>query len=1368
MLESGYFLVLLVTVMAFSMLLRFDQVSTLPHSGPHHSRDAWYSSWTLRGGSGQVGQNQDGGKMHPPASELRVDKILEKFKLRPVEVEVDLQGREKAASGAASANDEDAIAEEGEDKADSTKLVDGDRYEKDLDLVASSHVPIDEDDASAWAQTLDSLAFVQGPYRHSDGHIREIVPVKVNKSESFQLWVRRCGSTHADMLAADQEDCSQYPTWSDLILMRAGTDGRALQQAVDDLPHSPRFNTRSTIPATKSTLIVLTASNEIGTTLACLDSLKGAAVAIDADICIIDDFSEDGTASYLRKIGYYVIKKPQSSGLSLSWNIGYELAALRSYQYLFIINNDVIVSSGALKEMRMLLENEVLVVPMTTKRGAGSTLAQDVVEVLRQSVDGIAAHNVEAFEKFVDNPRNTEIIQAAVNQRYSGQTAPLVSPVRFNGFFFGCNVSALHGIAYRAGAHMFSPKYPWYYEAHILDMLQDRSYQLVNAEKTPMVGQETWLAQRMVNASLKLKLRWGGSTRWDMHGVAHGKTAALSPKEMAERKLPLPKLALGAFVYHFKSITLQRGMQRLQNSSDENNPCGIRNTNDEDIRDDYRLYHSDATSQGNIKNPWKKEMQQRGGEEHWPTAMSRRGASSLVAEPVLYPPADGGKMTTVAMVVSNARTNPAAGDLMTAGELEAALLKVYPFQLRIIYLHQGKDWYDAHMIAQADVLISFLDTWDASRALYASAQQKRLGKKYAQLPAVAAKSNVVVIGWARNWFHRWLSRPWVGHFDMLLVSSRTALRVMREVAQSVGMPTKCLHSCPKTGVPLPEGQARRVSGYRRNVRIELLLLASNLTLFQCPEMGAAGATSTTDYLIPVSYHKQPRAVMSLDPAVLWPYRGRLIGSNWDMAFNASAVSSELYSLWTEAAPYHSLPKAYSKALVIIDDANKATKAWGSVNSRVFDALACSRLVVTDGEKGSRQIFEGHLPYWNSSATSLQSSKRLRQVLRRFVTTEGHPTASYKQAQAALTAQVHANHSYTARARSLGGYLGDFGIALHDKQGEIAADSSRKVRHREHAQHLASRRNRQICMGVRTMPTQYGRLSLLLASLLQQQAAQSGAEENLIDLHLFVVNTQTHTRHNRLQLQGILEDINTLHGGAGRSARLLYDPLAEELAEERRAEKCTPMGTKAAPGAGLDAPNALFGYEESDMLLSYLLRQWQQRDIADGFKCDWIGFTNGDNMFASSWLAAIAPALLAKYASNASTEAGTAGTGEEAPVPVQMIAWDFTTHHLRPSPEGMQPNQLIRVDLDRRGYVDLSSFLVNTHLVARTGACFLPDAPFTTEIFARDFFFVKQLRKGMLHDQVAQSSGVKQSGGGAQRPAASAGVLYVHQNLLLHQ
>ena len=199
------------------------------------------------------------------------------------------------------------------------------------------------DDAEAWTQTLSALEFVTGPYRFNTS-IKEIVPLASN---DFAIWQRPCGSIYRevdDANAENFEDCSHYPNWTDLNSVRGDNSVLRLEGVLSSLPSisaNPKFDD---VPKA-DTLLVLTVSNELSTTLATLSSIREAASANNADICIIDDASVDGTAAYLRKLGYYVLSRSASAGLTKSWNVAYEIATRHRYKYLFIMNNDIILCS---------------------------------------------------------------------------------------------------------------------------------------------------------------------------------------------------------------------------------------------------------------------------------------------------------------------------------------------------------------------------------------------------------------------------------------------------------------------------------------------------------------------------------------------------------------------------------------------------------------------------------------------------------------------------------------------------------------------------------------------------------------------------------------------------------------------------------------------------------------------------------------------------------------------------------------------------------------------------------------------------------------------------------------------------------------
>ena len=124
----------------------------------------------------------------------------------------------------------------------------------------------------------------------------------------------------------------------------------------------------------KEMLIILTTCNQLKMTIFALEYLKATHAA--ADFLIVDDHSIDGTVDYLIKKGYAVITKAKARGLTDSWNKGYELAVAMGYKYLIFTNNDVLVSLSGIKLMQRELKDEVLVVPLTSSRGAGHNPSQ--------------------------------------------------------------------------------------------------------------------------------------------------------------------------------------------------------------------------------------------------------------------------------------------------------------------------------------------------------------------------------------------------------------------------------------------------------------------------------------------------------------------------------------------------------------------------------------------------------------------------------------------------------------------------------------------------------------------------------------------------------------------------------------------------------------------------------------------------------------------------------------------------------------------------------------------------------------------------------------------------------------------------------
>ncbi len=108
-----------------------------------------------------------------------------------------------------------------------------------------------------------------------------------------------------------------------------------------------------------------------------------------------------------------------------------------------------------------------------------------------------------------------------------------------------------------------------------------------------------------------------------------------------------------------------------------------------------------------------------------------------------------------------------------------------------------------------------------------------------------------------------------------------------------------------------------------------------------------------------------------------------------------------------AVAYDDLPEVYGRHLLVLDQAAGPTAGTGSVNSRVFDALATGALPVTSQVEGARELFGDELPTWSTA-------DELRDVVAGL---RADPAAASARADA-LRERVLAEHTYAARAARL--------------------------------------------------------------------------------------------------------------------------------------------------------------------------------------------------------------------------------------------------------------------------------------------------------------------------------------------------------------
>ncbi|MDH3469613.1 MAG: glycosyltransferase, partial [Gammaproteobacteria bacterium] len=217
-----------------------------------------------------------------------------------------------------------------------------------------------------------------------------------------------------------------------------------------------------------------------------------------------------------------------------------------------------------------------------------------------------------------------------------------------------------------------------------------------------------------------------------------------------------------------------------------------------------------------------------------------------------------------------------------------------------------------------DVLIVMRDDYDLSRLTNRSPR-------------------LITIGWARNWIDRWPKRPWAQDYQGYWASSMKAANYL---AKSLARPVEV--------VPIATSRASFTDGVSRG---EL----------------------KSDYCFTGNYWGAPRDIADLLKPETIPFQFALFGYGWE--------NHPTFAKFARGGlPYSRMKDVYASTRVVIDDANSATKQWGSVNSRVFDALAAGALVITNGEEGAGEIFGGLLPTY-------RSAEELTAVLTHYLTDE---------------------------------------------------------------------------------------------------------------------------------------------------------------------------------------------------------------------------------------------------------------------------------------------------------------------------------------------------------------------------------------------
>eukprot|EP01039_Chlorochromonas_danica_P004082 gene4082-4464_t len=1160
---------------------------------------------------------------------------------------------------------------------------------------------------------------------------------------------------------------------------------------------------------TKKMLIVYTTCNHLPMTILSLQYMRLPSSIVD--LLIVDDHSTDGTVEYLRKKGFAVISKPRATGLTDSWNIGYRFAVMMGYPSILFTNNDVLLTAGSLGLIHSSMVHHTMVVPLTTEKGAGHNPAQSISRALRLHEnmtpyleDFTQADSIQAglARYFARTNKNGSVVCKAVPSRYH-------SKPKFNGFSFAVNTERIAPAAYKKDKYLFDPG----------DVI---------------VGQEDHLMSRMKKANLQPMILY-------CVFLYHFKSVTVSAasSEAVVQKLkdknvriessktsPIIKLQYQDSKNHTVSKTIdiredlswyhpeaqQKQASELQRVGENNTSQQLAVCSGEMPFPQAPLWTPSSLPPSNISFLYKKMS----GDvitdsyciypTHWSSRCSNLSplfSKSFSEDDVGAPKSkDGGSVISpvvIAIATSDPIKYPSAGDIFTAYELGQALQARFS-NVQIRYLRRGPQWYAVEHLYDVDVLLTLLDEYDLSKIqpLYQTIPKARSGSPG---PSVLTcndsivngtlgdpswfhlklhlKPSLITIAWMRNWFQRWLMRPWFGQYDLLLTSSVLSKSFFDQISSTVGFSSHCSINCPsmrdRQGVfnrravvetlvfPLAtsvheESKANRNKRERSSVQwfrsmftvrnqgrstpwvlrndfanagdMEHVLNKRELNM----SSWTAQLFSGVDYIFTGSYHFSWRDIMSFDPSTIPMWKGRILGNGWSNAPNMSA--------WAEISigllPYEMVKEAYKVVKIVVDDANHVTGPWGSVNSRVFDALAAGALVVSNGAFGIYELFGEALEEADLPMPIYTSGQELAATIDFFLRNENIRLRVVE----VMKKVVVEKHSYSIRAEQLAGILKrSFRLDLvprveshratttdHSLHGEsetfssipestsgskdhdivhgpddsaLFGNASLQALNGPNSTYSESEETRSsLCVGVRTMPSQMDWLYIFVKSLLVQY--QKSVWRSRIDLNILLVDTEANSTFIEPLFQ-LVDRLNREGGGE--------KPLVEALASSQTSKYQNPF----------------YGYDFTDRLLKFMLMRYQLHEAVypnpstnDGNMpkksrrsksaslrvppCSWIMFTNGDNMYHTTWFDKVAPAMLDKQ--------------------LEIIGWDFITHHPR-GPQNDIPSHHISMEL-KRGFVDLASVMVRADQYLKRSTVFLPDAMITDDLHARDYFVVKQL------------------------------------------
>ena len=222
---------------------------------------------------------------------------------------------------------------------------------------------------------------------------------------------------------------------------------------------------------------------------------------------------------------------------------------------------------------------------------------------------------------------------------------------------------------------------------------------------------------------------------------------------------------------------------------------------------------------------------------------------------------------------------------------------------------------------------------------------------------------LITVNWVRQFFERWIESDSLASYDHVIASSQLSADFLSEHLGR-GVPV----------MPIASNTAHFAAGTPREA-------------FRC------------DYCFTGSHFGVSREIQfCLDPSAV-KGQGAVFGGGWE--------ETEFAEITRGLQPYEDMRDIYASTRIVIDDGVFATGPWGSVNSRVFDALAADCLVVTNNRLGAAELFGDLLPTYHDRES-------LTEVLNWWLSHEEERQERVRT----LRAIVNERHDYRQRAKQV--------------------------------------------------------------------------------------------------------------------------------------------------------------------------------------------------------------------------------------------------------------------------------------------------------------------------------------------------------------